>query len=84
MLAVKATYENGQIKWSKQPDIHGQHRLIVVFEDVEQPQSPPDSRAVKKECLSWEGFDALIGCAAVREDGAERHDAYLAEKRDHA
>ena len=82
MLAVKATYENGEIKWAKRPNIGGRHELIVVFEDVDS-QSEVHSAfgiAPQKSTVSWRGFENLIGCVAERADGAERHDDYLVGK----
>lgn len=37
MLAVKATYYNGMVKWKRKPKLGGRHNLIVVFEDVGDP-----------------------------------------------
>ena len=34
MLAVKATYDNGMVKWKRKPKFGGRHNLIVVFEDL--------------------------------------------------
>jgi hypothetical protein len=37
MLAVKATYDNGTVKWKRKPRFGGRHNLIVVFEDIGDP-----------------------------------------------
>ena len=37
MLAVKATYDNGMVKWKRKPKFGGRHNLIVVFEDLGEP-----------------------------------------------
>jgi hypothetical protein len=37
MLAVKATYDNGMVKWKRKPKFGGRHNLIVVFEDLGNP-----------------------------------------------
>ena len=34
MLAVKAKYVNGTVRWEQKPPVKGSHDLIVVFEDV--------------------------------------------------
>ena len=34
MLAVKAKYENGIVRWEQEPPVKGLHDLIVVFADV--------------------------------------------------
>ncbi len=34
MLAVKAKYENGAVRWEQKPPVTGFHDLIVVFRDV--------------------------------------------------
>ena len=34
MLAVKAKYENGTVRWEQKPPVEGLHDLIVVFADV--------------------------------------------------
>lgn len=34
MLAVKAKYEDGVVRWLDKPAIKGAHNLIVLFEDV--------------------------------------------------
>lgn len=40
MLAVKAKYENGTVRWERKPPVRGLHDLIVVFADV--PSSDQD------------------------------------------
>ena len=81
MLAVKATYENGKIKWAKRPNLGGRHELIVVFEDVDSQaeEQPASGASPRKKDSSWQGFENLIGCVAERADGSEQHDAYLVE-----
>lgn len=39
MLAVKATYDNGKIKWSQKPKLRGRHNLIIVFENIGESES---------------------------------------------
>lgn len=34
MLAVKAKYDNGVVRWLDEPPIKGFHDLIILFEDV--------------------------------------------------
>lgn len=34
MLAVKAKYENGKVRWEQKPPLTGMHDLIVVFADA--------------------------------------------------
>ncbi len=34
MLAVKAKYDNGTVRWPSKPPVSGLHDLIVIFEDV--------------------------------------------------
>ncbi len=49
MLAVKAKYENGTVRWERQPPVKGSHDLIVVFADVsssDQDETPTDEREV--------------------------------------
>ena len=39
MLAVKASYDNGAVRWKNKPHIAGQHDLIVIFQDVDKVES---------------------------------------------
>ena len=43
MLAIKAKYENGVVRWLGNPPVSGTHDLIVLFEDMADghPQSSP-------------------------------------------
>lgn len=34
MLAVKAKYENGVVRWLENPPVSGKHDLIVLFENT--------------------------------------------------
>ena len=34
MLAIKAKYDNGVVRWLENPPVGGTHDLIVLFEDV--------------------------------------------------
>jgi len=36
MLAIKAVYDNGTVRWPNKPPVEGLHDLIVVFEDVSE------------------------------------------------
>ncbi len=36
MLAVKAKYENGTVRWERQPPVEGLHDLIVVFDPADE------------------------------------------------
>ncbi len=38
MLAVKAIYDNGAVKWTRRMALSGRHNLIVLFEDVSGPE----------------------------------------------
>lgn len=79
MLAVKATYDNGTVRWKERPSVAGRHELIVIFQDVDPESSTQPSRAdATAPAATWDGFKALVGCVAERTDGAERHDGYLA------
>jgi len=40
MLAVKAVYDNGSVKWTRRMTISGRHSLIVLFEDVSGSELP--------------------------------------------
>ena len=44
MLAVKAKYENGTVRWERKPPMEGSHDLIVVFADV--PASDQDMPSI--------------------------------------
>ena len=46
MLAVKAKYDNGAVRWPGKPPVGGLHELIVIFEDV------PESSAERTSELS--------------------------------
>ena len=34
MLAIKAKYDNGIVRWLENPPVSGTHDLIVLFEDL--------------------------------------------------
>ncbi len=36
MLAVKAEYDNGQVRWHRKPSVSGRHPLRIVFVDIEE------------------------------------------------
>ena len=38
MLAVKANYNNGTIRWGQRPVISGMHEVMVVFSDIGEKQ----------------------------------------------
>ncbi len=46
MLAIKAKYDNGVVRWLENPPVSGKHDLIVLFADMAeaQPQSGPSSQ----------------------------------------
>jgi hypothetical protein len=47
MLAIKAKYENGIVRWLENPPVSGKHDLIVLFEDMAEghPQGGPSTKA---------------------------------------
>jgi hypothetical protein len=35
MIAIKATYDGGNLRWVDEPKLAGQHNVLVVFENVD-------------------------------------------------
>ena len=44
MLAIKAVYENGEVRWMQRPPDDGRHDLIVVFEDIPEARRSDDAK----------------------------------------
>ncbi len=69
MLAVKAKYENGAVRWEQKPPVTGLHDLIVVFEDIpasDQDVPPTDEREVWRKAQesvfakAWDNQDDAV------------------------
>ena len=69
MLAVKAKYENGTVRWERKPPVEGLHDLIVVFADVsasDQDEHPTDEREVWRKvqesvfAKAWDNQDDAV------------------------
>jgi len=83
MLAVKAKYENGTVRWEQKPPVKGLHDLIVVFADVsatdpsEQGAGPADVLDKSDESRIWTDFSMANLEAAYGDDEPEYSDAML-------
>ena len=79
MLALKATYDNGTVKWQDPPKVGGRHKLIILFEDIDtQPDhSYPIDDDQHNSTGNWSQFKDLIGCVAEKTNGSVEHDTYL-------
>ncbi len=83
MLAVKAKYENGTVRWERQPPVKGLHDLIVVFADVpaserdEQGASPSAVRDAGDESRVWADLALANLEAAYGANEPEYSDAML-------
>jgi|GEM_PF-2658607 hypothetical protein len=57
MLAIKAKYDNGIVRWLGKPPVSGMHDLIVLFEDVPERvseaglSSKNDQTLISKEAM---------------------------------
>ncbi len=83
MLAVKAKYENGTVRWERTPPVKGLHDLIVVFADVpasdqdEQGILPSVVRDIGDERQAWTDLALANLEAAYSDDEPEYYDAML-------
>jgi len=83
MLAVKAKYENGTVRWERKPPVKGLHDLIVVFADVsasdraEQGAGPTDVHDKSDESRIWSVFSLANLESAYGDDEPEYSDAML-------
>ncbi len=83
MLAVKAKYENGIVRWERQPPVKGLHDLIVVFADVpaseldEQGVLPSVVRDIGDERQAWTDLALANLEEAYSDDEPEYSDAML-------
>lgn len=82
MLAVKAKYENGAVRWLRKPPVMGTHNLTVVFEDVEEALSVHlredelDTGSRKMKAIR-----AMQGMCANLPPGTSLADELIAERR---
>jgi len=83
MLAVKAKYENGTVRWVRSPPVKGSHDLIVVFADVpalDQVEQGAMTRTVceeRDESRAWTDLALANLEAAYSDDEPEYSDAML-------
>ncbi len=86
MLAVKAKYENGTVRWERKPPVKGLHDLIVVFADVctsdrtENGAEPSDGigkNPENDERRIWADFSVANLDSAYGADEPEYSDAML-------
>lgn len=83
MLAVKAKYENGTVRWERKPPVKGLHDLIVVFADVpDTDRSEPDAlsstvREKSDESRIWGDFSLANLESAYGDDEPAYSDAML-------
>ena len=83
MLAVKAKYEDGTVRWERKPPVKGLHDLIVVFADVsasdrtEQGAGPADVHDNSDESRIWADFSLANLESAYGDDEPEYSDVML-------
>lgn len=62
MFALKARYEDGEVRWLRTPRVAGSHSLIVVFEDVDDPESGgPDEERAELSAFAMGALDRAYG-----------------------
>ena len=60
MLAVKASYDNGVVRWVKKPRVSGFHNLVVVFDDVDEQDDQSSKVTASGQPPSDDDFKHLI------------------------
>lgn len=82
MLAIKATYDNGMVRWSRKPPVDGLHDLIVVFADIGDEHSDSnDNRAVKRKSARKRAILSLRGMCSNLGAGVSMADDLISERR---
>ncbi len=59
MLAVKAAYDNGTVRWLQKPPDSGVHSLIVIFEDIEDSEQTQQVAVTEQKTHAMERLQAL-------------------------
>lgn len=59
MLAVKATYDNGAVRWLQKPKVGGKHSVLVVFENVDDTLVSDDAQAVSNVSIREQAIENL-------------------------
>lgn len=67
MLAVKAKYEDGTVRWERKPPVKGLHDLIVVFLDISDAgcAEPDTSSAAAREMNEDGSMGGNVCCEVI-------------------
>ena len=87
MLAVKAAYDNGTVRWLQKPPTSGSHNLIVVFEDANiENESDKNKKAddLMRVTHRKEAIEALQHMYESIPPGISLADELIAERRQEA
>jgi len=81
MLAVKAAYDNGILRWLQKPPTGRTNSVIVVFDDLEE--GTPDS-ITKHQQTKEQAIKAIRGLCKNLPDGVSMVNNLIAERRQEA